>query len=97
MAELREDNVLKTKQIADLQTQYGHLAANFLELQKKLEDKFGDEFKSNVEEPYVDPPIPDAPSVDAPTTSQPIRSPIIVDRFEVDPELASRAAKAKGA
>ena len=63
VVDLLEDKYQKTKQISDLQTQFGLLTASYYDLKKKLEEEFGDKFKSSINEPRVYLPNQDAPVV----------------------------------
>ncbi|XP_042754980.1 uncharacterized protein LOC111895576 [Lactuca sativa] len=50
VADLEADKTLKSKQISDLQTHLGTITACYFDLKKTLAEKFGDKFKSSVQE-----------------------------------------------
>ncbi|CAI9265823.1 unnamed protein product [Lactuca saligna] len=84
LAEVKRDRKVKDKQISDLQEHFNLLTSSYFELKKKLEDDFGEKYKTSVEEQRINLHMQAYP-VDVPA-GQPSGS---AERIEVVPPMAS--------
>lgn len=88
VSDLQEDKAIKSKQIFELQDHFNLLTSSYFNLKKKLEDDFGDKYKTSADEHRNE--LHSEAHPNAVPTAQTSR---VVNRFEEEPVCNTRDQK----